>query len=353
MKKTSLALIAGASLFVAAELTAQTVPAPQPTICNRACWTARASTCTTSLGSLTRAIIHHTGNANDYLVTTINDSKSKMRGTQNYHMDTQGWCDIGYHFVVDKLGNIFEARVGSLGASSGWKRGAHDGVNSNSMGFSSFGYYHPPTSNPVTTALLNSMYDVIAWRMPSGWSPYGSGSYGGYTAGTLDGHRRVSTSTCPGDGWWTYITDDFNGGTVRNAIATRRGASSAVIVDGATGGSASWITATSATDKYGSDYRYRGTESVSDAVTFTGNLPSTKTYSVSAWWSQGTNRSASAPYLIDHSGGTATVNANQQANGGKWNVLGSYSFASGNRTVRLSCWTTTGFVVIADAVKFE
>ena len=361
----ALALTAGAA-FVS-EAVAQTTPAAQPTICNRACWTARSGTCTTLLGSLTRAIIHHTAGPSDF-TTDYETAKSRMRGTQNYHMDTVGMCDIGYHFLVSNGGHIFEGRKDSMGSSSVWKKGSHAGCgNVNTMGFTFLGYFHSPYNHTPSTAMQNAMYDVIAWRMPSGWSPYGSrtaysGSLNG-TAAPLDYHQWVGASSgggcastaCPGDIIINnYITQNFTGGPMRTGIATRRTPAppSSVIVDGATG-SASWITATSATDKYGSDYKYRSTESVSDAAIFSDDTPTTEIYTVSAWWSQGANRSASAPYLIDHSGGTATVNVNQQANGGKWNVLGSYSFASGNRTVRQSCWTTTGFVIIADAVKFE
>ena len=62
------------------------------------------------------------------------------------------------------------------------------------------------------------------------------------------------------------------------------------------------------------------------------------------------NRSASAPYIIYHSTGTATVRVNQQVNGGKWNYLGTWAMSTGK--VQLSCWTTTGYVVVADAIKW-
>ena len=132
-------------------------------------------------------------------------------------------------------------------------------------------------------------------------------------------------------------------------------AGTTVTVDNSASGfstSANWSTGTSSTDKFGADYRYRSTASVSDAATWNGNLPSSGTYSVSAWWPQGSNRSTSAPYIISHSAGSTTINKSQQANGGKWNLLGSWSMASGANNVKLSCWTTTGFIVVADAVRW-
>lgn len=134
------------------------------------------------------------------------------------------------------------------------------------------------------------------------------------------------------------------------------GGGGGVTVDNSNAGfsvTGTWNTGTSATDKFGADYRFHNTQSVSEPATWTANLGSTKTYSVSAWWSQGANRSSTAPYVVYHSSGSTTVSKNQQSNGGSWQLLGSWNMNAGSNQVRLSCWTTTGFVVIADAVKWE
>jgi N-acetylmuramoyl-L-alanine amidase len=129
-----------------------------------------------------------------------------------------------------------------------------------------------------------------------------------------------------------------------------------VIVDNSSGSfsaSGNWITGTSSADKYGADYRYRSTAALSDPATWTPNLPSAGNYAVYAWWPAGSNRSASAPYVIKNTGADQTVRVNQQTNGGKWNLLGTYSLAAGTADpVQLSCWTTTGFNVMADAIKW-
>lgn len=109
-----------------------------------------------------------------------------------------------------------------------------------------------------------------------------------------------------------------------------------------------WSTGTSASDKYGSDYRFRSTAAVSEPASWTASVPS-GSYKIYAWWTAGTNRSASAPYILPDN---STVNVNQQANGGKWNLLGTKTIGS-NATTKLSCWASSGFVVIADAIKYE
>ena len=124
-----------------------------------------------------------------------------------------------------------------------------------------------------------------------------------------------------------------------------------VIVDNTSSGFSvvgSWATSTSASDKYGSNYRYHSTAAVSEPASWTANLAS-GSWKISAWWSAGTNRSPAAPYILP--GGTV-VTVNQQANGGKWNLLGTRTL-SGSSTTQLSCWATSGYVVIADAIRYQ
>lgn len=125
--------------------------------------------------------------------------------------------------------------------------------------------------------------------------------------------------------------------------------SGATYTDDSPADSGSWTVGTSAADKFGADYKFHSTAALSDPASWTLSVPSAGSYDVSAWWTAGTNRSASAPYILPNG---STVSVNQQANGGKWNLLGTVSLASGNNTTQLSIWTTTGFVVVADAVKY-
>ena len=106
---------------------------------------------------------------------------------------------------------------------------------------------------------------------------------------------------------------------------------------------------------YGSGYWFANTSPVSDAAEFSFYLSGAATRTVDAWWTSGTNRSATAPFIAFNAQGTklGTVNVNQQANGGKWVQLGTYNFTAGWNKVVLSRWTTEGKVVIADAVRIR
>lgn len=171
------------------------------------------------MSTLNRAVIHHTASSSDYNTSGLSESKTKVRNVQNYHMDVNGWCDIGYHFIFDKHGNIFAGRPGSA-VTSDYPRGAHDGCNDNSFGFSALGYYHQPYNNAATSALINAMEKTIAWKLPPGWTPTGNGST--YCSGVQDkviSHRAVSATACPGDKLHNATTE---GSGFEDAIAARR-----------------------------------------------------------------------------------------------------------------------------------
>ena len=112
-------------------------------------------------------------------------------------------------------------------------------------------------------------------------------------------------------------------------------------------------TAGSSAGYYGSGYYYAATQAVSQPAVFEFYLPAPATKTIDAWWVAGTNRSTTAPFIITSSAGTnlATVSVNQQVNGGRWNTLGTYNFPAGWNKVQLSRWTTTGYVVLADAIQ--
>jgi hypothetical protein len=116
--------------------------------------------------------------------------------------------------------------------------------------------------------------------------------------------------------------------------------------------SSNWTGSSASTD-YNTGYYWAGTAAVSDAAEFEFYLPSAQTRTIDAWWVSGANRSATAPFIAYNASGTklGQVNANQQINGGKWVALGTYNFSAGWNKVVLSRWTTTGYVVVADAVR--
>ncbi|MEQ8818837.1 MAG: phosphodiester glycosidase family protein [Sumerlaeia bacterium] len=168
---------------------------------------------------------------------------------------------------------------------------------------------------------------------------------GGSTTMWTSGNGVVNT---PSDGYQRSVV------SVLGIFNTGGGSSEEVIVDNGTSGftaSSNWWASSSTSGYYGSNYQVRATASTSDAATWKANL-SGGTYKVYARWASGSNRASSAPYVVYHTGGSSTVYKNQQTQGGQWVLLGTYNMAAGNSTrVALSCWTSSGTYVIADAVR--
>ncbi|CAA9326389.1 MAG: hypothetical protein AVDCRST_MAG68-2189 [uncultured Gemmatimonadetes bacterium] len=120
--------------------------------------------------------------------------------------------------------------------------------------------------------------------------------------------------------------------------------------------SSNWTSTTASPGYYAVDYRYASTQSISDPATFWFYLPAGGTRTVSAWWTSGSNRSASAPFIAYDASGTklgSTAYANQQLNGGKWNAVGTWTFTAGWNKVQLSRWTTAGYIVVGDAIRVQ
>lgn len=118
--------------------------------------------------------------------------------------------------------------------------------------------------------------------------------------------------------------------------------------------SGTWTVATTTTQKYGADWIHDANAAAVKSARFTPTLQSPGYYQVYAWWISNTAYSSSVPIDIVSTTGTSTVNVNQKANGGKWNLLGVFKFdagTTGSVTVRNS-GAAAGYV-IADAIRFS
>ena len=117
--------------------------------------------------------------------------------------------------------------------------------------------------------------------------------------------------------------------------------------------SANWTSASATPGYYGSGYWFADTAAISDGAVFWFHLDQGGSHTIDAWWTAGTNRSSSAPFVaFDASGNVVgTVHRDQRSGGGQWNQLGTWNFSAGWNSVVVSRWTGSGAVVIADAVR--
>lgn len=200
---------------------------PAPPIVTRAGWS--ADECLRKAGypaygsrGVQVVFVHHTDDTNNY---TCADAPTLIRADYLYQVKSEGWDDIGYNFLVDKCGTIYEGRFGGYALPI---TGAQTyGFNTNSMGIAAIGTYtdasggdasdSPNAGATPSTAMLRSIAWLAAWKLGmSGINPATGKSVlpeGGtepaseqkYATGTqvtfnaISGHRDGYATDCPGN----------------------------------------------------------------------------------------------------------------------------------------------------------
>jgi flagellar hook assembly protein FlgD len=148
------------------------------------------------------AIVHHTAGSNGY---TPAQSAAIVRGIELYHVRANGWKDIGYNFLVDRYGQVFEGRYGGMQRNV---IGAHaEGFNTGSVGISVIGNF---SRAAVPSVAERALTKLIAWRLDVAhvdplstltWRSYGNARYPAGRAVVLravSGHRDTGYTDCPG-----------------------------------------------------------------------------------------------------------------------------------------------------------
>jgi uncharacterized protein with LGFP repeats len=140
-----------------------------------------------------------------------------LRSIYEFHRFGRGWNDIGYNFVIDRFGRIWEARAGGvdepvIGAQAG-------GYNAYSTGISILGTY---SAQRISAAALAALEHLIAWKLSLHGAPCegrvtvkvtAKGAvYSRFPAGArvslprVAGHRDADSTDCPGDALYGELT---------------------------------------------------------------------------------------------------------------------------------------------------
>ncbi len=155
------------------------------------------------------AVVHHTAGANGY---TKAQAPAILRGIQLYHVQANGWNDIGYNFLVDRFGTVYEGRYG--GADANVIGAQAQGFNTGSVGVAVLGTYG---GTPASTAAEQALVRLLAWRLDVGHADAGamltvvSGGSPKHAAGVpvllraVSGHRDVGLTACPGDALYARL----------------------------------------------------------------------------------------------------------------------------------------------------
>jgi hypothetical protein len=149
------------------------------------------------------AVVHHTAGTNTY---TAAQSAAIVRGIELYHVQGNGWNDIGYNFLVDKYGQVFEGRYGGVDKAV---VGAHSlGFNTASVGIAVLGEYG---NVALSAAAKTSLEQLLAWKLdlahidPLSTVNWASGGNPRFPSGVavplraISGHRDTNFTDCPGN----------------------------------------------------------------------------------------------------------------------------------------------------------
>ncbi len=155
------------------------------------------------------AIIHHTAGQNDY---TRAQAPAIVRGIELFHVKGNGWNDIGYNFLVDRFGTVYEGRYGGVDRNV---IGAHAlGFNTGSVGIALLGTYG---STKPSAAALDAIARIVSWKLdlahvdPTSFLTFISGGSERYPSGVpvllnaVSGHRDTGLTECPGDALYAKL----------------------------------------------------------------------------------------------------------------------------------------------------
>lgn len=160
-------------------------------IISRAEWGARAprARTPTTWGHRTEFVVHH----------SEGPTSQSVRSIQDFHMGTRGWSDIGYNFLVDVHGRIYEGR--------GWLTvGAHaPGHNSSGIGVCMIG--RDGDATPAALRSIRWVYDEAHRRA-------------GRSLKKL-GHRDVYSTDCPGDQLYAWVRAGMPADTEEDDVSAK------------------------------------------------------------------------------------------------------------------------------------
>ena len=165
-------------------------------------------------GQVQAASVHHTVKLSDD--DGPEESAGIVLGIARYHRDSNGWNDIGYNFLVDQYGQVFEGRAGGIdqaviGAQA-------QGYNSASTGIATIGTF---TSVPYAEAGMDALARLIGWKLSLHAVPTQGqvvvtsrgGSANRYPSGTpvtlerICAHRDGDSTSRPGNALYAQLPD--------------------------------------------------------------------------------------------------------------------------------------------------
>lgn len=158
------------------------------------------------------AFVHHTAGSNSY---TRGESPAVVRGLYSYYVNSLDYGDMGYNFLVDKYGTIYEGRAGSI--TKPVRSAATGGFNANSLSIVAMGNFETARASD---AMVAGIAKVAGYRLSRFYrDPFGRRTLKAevgssrYSAGrkvrfkVISGHRDAGYTACPGGNLYRRLSD--------------------------------------------------------------------------------------------------------------------------------------------------
>lgn len=138
--------------------------------------------------SIRKIVIHHTATTKN-----LEDPKKAIRDIYVWHTLSKGWGDIGYNYIIDQQGNIYEGRAGGEMVV-----GAHAGQgNFGSIGIAVLGNYQESDPPEAVITALTSLIKEKAQQYNI--DTEGASLFRGEKFPNIMGHRDIMSTSCPGE----------------------------------------------------------------------------------------------------------------------------------------------------------
>lgn len=164
-------------------------PCPLPKLVSRTTWGAPRPCATESFSPVTHLIVHHSAGVN-----TSNNWAQVVLSIWDFHVNTRAFCDVGYNYLIDPNGVLYEGRSGGNNVI-----GAHFcNVNTGTMGVCLLGNFEEVEP---TEAMLNTLAKILAWKScNSNIDPLSKSVHARSALDLLhvSGHRDGCSTLCPG-----------------------------------------------------------------------------------------------------------------------------------------------------------
>jgi hypothetical protein len=270
------------NFFSPGERPSSTVPQSSPSVTNTGCPCEKPAVVTRagwncpqtgnpgySYTTVTHLIVHHSAGSN-----TSSDWAAVVLSIWNSHVNTNGWADIGYNYLIDPKGVVYEGRGGGDNVV-----GAHFcGTNGGTMGTCLIGTY---TNEAITDTARSRLVSLLAWKAcASSIQVTGSSLHpsSGRTLQHISGHRDGCATECPGGNFYATLP------ALRTAVSSRMAVCNAVtgvpVIDGM------------------SNFRIAPNPAPSEGASVQLTLATPKSFSYEVFNAQGQRLHASTPVTV-------------------------------------------------------